>query len=496
MSASSRRDLETELKLTGTPTVLARAFRALKGDTPAPRHTLSVYYDTRDRRLWNRGFTLRLRSEADSHELTLKREGGGLRRGEWTSHLAEPTAHVGLLPPTAPRREIGTVLPEELSPCFVTDVARQKKRITTGGAIVEVSLDEGKVTADDAALPLAELEFELLDGPASDMLRCARALAEAYPLAVETRSKAARGQQLRDDAPPPFSKAARSGLREADGWRGAFATLSAETARHVLANLAAAADGRDPEGVHQLRVGLRRLRSLLTLLPTGFLPSADSLIESAKQALRSLGPARDLDVFLSEMLPPVRTANPEVPGLARLATLAEEHTQTAYDDVGRLIASGPFTLLLVDLLLLAEGQPEVAGSPPPLASSAADLLTKRRRKVLKAGRSFDTLPNEQRHAVRISLKKLRYACDYFQSLYPRSAARPYLSALAEFQDMLGHLNDSVVAPQLADKLAEGDAEGAIGAAVVRGWYSHRLAAVDKRMVAAWRRFAAAPPFWR
>ena len=498
MSGDARCGLEIELKLTGAPAELAAAFRGLGGGTPRPAGTVSTYCDTDDGRLWHRGFTLRLRREKVGHSLTLKREAGDkLRRGEWTARTAEPTANLGLLPADAPRREIGTILPEELRPRFVTDVARRKKELQVDGARIEIVLDNGRIEAGDAERALSEMEFELLDGSLAAMLKTVRTTLRRHALKIETRSKASRGRQLVADAPPPFAKAGKPALRRTDTVGGALAAIVAETAVQILANLAAAEDGRDPEGVHQLRVGLRRLRSALSLLTDARSAPATAFVDDAKWALRALGPARDRDVFVAETLPPVMAANADTPGLARLAALAERQTHAAYEDVRRLLGERRFNLFLVDLLLLAEGEPALARDPDaPLGPLATTLLKKRHRKVLKAGRAFDRLSNPERHEVRIALKKLRYACDYFQTLWPRRTARPYLAAMAELQDTLGRLNDADVATNLAATLAADDPLAAVGAAVVRGWYGHRLRAVDARMVEAWRAFAAMRPFWR
>ncbi len=498
MPGDTRRGVEIELKLTGSPSALTGAFRSLKGERPGSAKTVSTYYDTVDGHLWRRGFTLRLRPAGSDHELTLKRESGGeLRRGEWTSLVAAPIANVGLLPREAPRNDIGTVLPEELHPCFTTDVERTKKRVEVDGAAIEVVLDRGRIAAGDTERALSELEFELLDGSVAALLKSARGVLEKYALRVETTSKAAQGRRLATDAPPPFFKAARLTLRATDRLGDAVSAIVRGTALQIASNLAAAVDGRDPEGVHQLRVGLRRLRSLLSLLADRRPEGVEPLVADAKWALGGLGEARDLDVFLTETLPPVMHGAPDAPGLSRLATRAEDRARTVGEDVQRLIRGKRFNLFLVDLLLLAEGEPALAGDgDTALGPVAGALLTKRHRKVLKAGRAFHRLSNPERHNVRIALKKLRYASDFFQALHARKRVRPWLAAMSELQDMLGRLNDATVAAQIADRIAADDPEAALGAAVIAGWYSHRLQAVEARMVAAWRAFAAMPPFWR
>ena len=498
MPADAARGLEIEIKLAGRAAALRKAFAGLGGPAPRAEKTVSAYYDTADARLWRRGFTLRLRAAGGAHELTLKRaSGAALTRGEWTARVAEPAPHIGLLPAESPRAEIGAVLPEELERAFVSEIARKKKRIEAGGARVEAVLDEGRIAGGGRERAVAEIELELLEGPLAGMLNCARALLAAHDLHVGTLSKAARGRALLADAPVPAAKAERPVFSAAGPLAGAVRAIAAQTAAHIVANLAAAADGRDAEGVHQLRVGLRRLRTLLSLLPENVLPRPPGFADEAKRALRALGPARDLDVFIAETLPPVARANPGTPELARLGALAAERARAAYGEVRGLLAERRFNLFLIDLLLMAEGEPAPEGAADTApAALAGPLLRKRYRKVIRAGRGFGALSPPERHEARIALKKLRYACDYFQSLYPRKAARRWLAAMAKLQDALGRLNDAAVAERLANEIAADDTEARIGAAAVKGWYSHRLRAVDSRTAAAWRKFAAARPFWR
>lgn len=489
---------EIELKLQGAPKDLAAIFGRLQGERRAPTHVISTYYDTADDRLWRHGYTLRLREKNSGHELTLKQERtGAVDRGEWTTQLAEPVPDLGLLPPDAPRGEIGAVLPEELEPRFVSDVERTKADITAEDATIEVSLDTGRIVAGDREQPVAELEFELLSGPVRDMLRHLRTLSAHHPLALATHSKAARGKGLSNGSAPEYVKGSKPNLVETDTIESAMAKVVSVAVSQIMGNLAAAADGRDPEGVHQLRVGLRRFRSAMSLFKPYLSPQATALEQTAKQALNRLGPARDLDVFLLETMPPVLADDPRNPGLLRLVETAEAKRRAAYDDVRSLISDPQFTGLQLDLMIAIESGGLVAGDAGGrLAPIARMLLQKRHAKVLKLGRRFEKMPNAERHAVRIALKKLRYACDYFQGLYQKKATPRYLRRLADLQDDLGRLNDVAVAEQLVDALAGENHDAAIGAALIKGWYRHRLHTVEPQMRHSWREFTEAKTFWR
>jgi hypothetical protein len=104
--------------------------------------------------------------------------------------------------------------------------------------------------------------------------------------------------------------------------------------------------------------------------------------------------------------------------------------------------------------------------------------------------------------VRIALKKLRYATEFFAVLYPTKHTKPYLGALKELQDDLGHLNDVAVAEQLIDGViaqsgagAEAAADLRAGGGLVLGWHARGVADLEPATVRAWKAFAHDEPFW-
>ncbi len=489
---------EIELTLTGKPADLSAIFQELDGDRPRSSRIVSTYYDTHDGRLWRRGYALQLRARDDEFELSLtRRDGKALNRDEWTSIIPEPEVDLGLLPKDAPRGELGAILPEELQPRFASEIERTQRRLYLDRISVEVSLDIGRIVSGERETPVAELGFRLLDGPVAEMFELVKSSLGRRRFTVGARSAAARGMELFDDVPPASVKTAKPELEASDTIDSAVSKIVAVTAAQIMGNFEAAHDGRDPEGVHQLRVGLRRLRSALTLFKPHLAPGAASLAEDMKRALKQLGPARDLDVFLLETMPPVTVGTSEGPGLLKLGGIGEKRRQEAYTDVRRLVSDRRFSRFLLDLLLVAEEGGLVASdSDQYLRPIAVALLQRRHKKVLKLGRHFAQLTYPQRHEVRIALKKLRYACDYFQGLFPKKSTRAYLKRLSSLQDDLGRLNDATVAELLVDELAADDAKAAIGGALIKGWYGHRLQAVEPHMLHAWHEFAEARPFWR
>ena len=494
-----RTALETEFKLTGSHADLRAAFDALDGGPGTLRRLHSTYHDTANHDLWRRGLTLRVRATesavtASRAEITLKEEGGAnVERREWTV----PARAGGLGAyrfPQAVEGQTAGVSEGDLVPRFETDVVRRSKDVCFGDTRAELSLDTGQITAAGRRVDLAELEFELVRGTAAAMLAAARQLLGPHRLGVAARSKAARGVALLG-AVAPTPKAANPAIRAADTVGRAFGKVVGTIAAHLLGNVDAAVAGQDPEGVHQLRVGLRRLRCALLVFGDRANPGLVAIDQAARHALGKLGRARDADVFVVETL---ADRLGERDGEARLESLrraAEGHRVRAYDDVRRLLVGETFNTLLIDVMATAADPLPLVDEPArPLCRAASATLARRHRKVVRTGAGFATLTAPKRHRVRIAVKKLRYACAYLADVYEPESTEHYLACLARLQQRLGSANDAIVAVRLADDLAATSAEGS-GAALVRNWCHDRLAALEPDLRYAWDSFVAAKPFW-
>ena len=228
-------------------------------------------------------------------------------------------------------------------------------------------------------------------------------------------------------------------------------------AAHCAANHDAVLDSRDPEGVHQFRVALRRLRSALVVFKS-VLPADDAawLEGEASELIDLLGPARDWDVFITETLAAVRAARPDDEVLPALDAAAEVERRRAYERA-EVLRAPDYTSFLLSFGRWIEtagwrSRDKRAVLDRPLARMAGRLLDKRHRRLLKRGRDFEGLSDKHLHRLRITLKKLRYAGEFFASQFPEGNPRPYIKALRRLQDDLGRLNDAAVAERLLNGL--------------------------------------------
>ena len=446
---------EIELKLAASAAMLThlRSMGMLQGEGRA-RQFSTIYYDTQDQRLAAAHLALRVRNDGKSCEITVKRgaTGKAISRPEWNAPLDGPQLDLGALPSHAARLVIKAAKGADLGPVFSLAVDRDVRTVAFGPSKIELAFDEGQVTAGDRTAPVSELELELLKGSLKDLLSLVRTLPLGPELYWSTTSKSAVGYRLADGAPPNAVKARSIRLPATIGTRAALRRMVWGSIGQYLANVDALVIFSLPEGLHQMRVALRRLRVALRLAHD-MLDDADAPVLDAEwgAAIGLLGTARDLDVILTRI---GKGPDTETSDDVRRA-LTEERAQ-AYASVVGLIQSASFQQLLIGTAHWAE---HLGGPQPddvPLDQASRGLLKDWRRKLRRKSKHLADLSPEARHRVRIGLKRLRYASEFFTSL-SRDPARKTLDRLrldrlADAQEHLGDLNDLDVGASLGARL--------------------------------------------
>ena len=525
MAMESSAQTEIELKLRGKPEVLQRLWQSLplsgRGESaPKVKDLENVYYDTADLRLRKRGLAFRIRRDGTRFIQTVKTGDTAatavLSRGEWEAEVPSLEPRPEIVDDPEIRAALGLILPGELRPVFTTRVHREVMEVNGTDSlgrlkVIEAAFDRGEIEAAGAKEALAEIELELLEGPPRALYDLALTLQDIAPTQIETRSKSARGYALATGRKPAWYRAKAVKLSPKMRVDDALAAILEACLRHWTANELAALDGSDPEGVHQMRVGLRRFRSALSvfgdLLPTQQL---EWLKTEAKWALGSLGPARDWDVFQSDLLAPLEAERPDDVDLGVLRQAARARQAVAYGQVREAFSDPRYTRFLLRLGGWLEDRSwhcadltaaQHSALDQPLLSLADTLLAKRHRQVMKRGKGFKRLSTERRHELRIAVKKLRYTTEFFRGLYPAKRSEGYLTALRDLQESLGHLNDVAVAEHLLADLTQDAGRGRTAArhhqaaGKVIGWYARALLDFEPDMRRTWKSFAASTPFW-
>jgi len=473
----------------------------------------SVYYDTDEMRLARRGLLLRVRSDGRRFIQTVKSSGsniGGLsKRGEWEVEVGSLEPKPELVPDADVRARIGLILQGGLNPLFETEIRRREivAHEPRGDALVLIAFDSGEVRAETGSLPISEIELELLRGEPVSLYYLALALLDVVPLGIEPSSKAARGYALASGKAPEWKKAKPIMLSRRESLESAMSETFRLCIGHWTDNQAAALDSRDPEGMHQFRVGLRRFRSAITVFRR-LLPGtqAEWLRSEGRWAIQQTGPARDWDVFINELLAPIVRARPEDEDLVMLLERTEAERARGYERAPAPLHSERYCRFMLQLGAWLETQgwqdglnaAQQAALSRPIAPFAARILAERHKRALKLGKGFAKLTTDQRHEVRIALKKLRYSSEFFATLFPRTQVAPYLERLRNMQNDLGHLNDVATAERLLGGMCFRDADPRLSrvCGLVIGWYARLVRENESTSLRDWIAFRDSTVFWR
>jgi inorganic triphosphatase YgiF len=475
------------------------------------RTLANVYYDTEELSLWKKGLVLRVRSVGRHRILGVKTRGlerGGLvSRDECEVALpagAGPASLVAAIPDRRLRRAVGRAAGgRPLVPRVETRFRRSTRRLRYGKAKIELALDVGEVRAGRGRIPIREVELELLRGRPRALYDVALRLAEDVTLRPATLGKAERGFRhlLGDEA--RSSKSIRPDYPRSASLETVLRAVLGEGLRQIAANQTAIEGGTGPEGVHQMRVGVRRLRSALRLF-RGQLPARETreLAHELRWLQRSLGEARDLDVFLGELIEPLARRRPRDRGLAALREAAEARRRKAHATARRTLASDRYATLLLRLGRFVEGdgfrRRAAADLERPARPLAEKLLRKRAASMHRLGDRLDELSIAELHKLRIRAKRLRYATEQLAPLIDARAAKEASRRLSALQDALGHLNDRAVAEALVKRVRsqDGDPKLARAEGFVSEFAARSAARGRKRLERTWRRVAKLGPYWR
>lgn len=357
-----------------------------------------------------------------------------------------------------------------------------------------LSLLEGRLRAASGEHPVCRARMEGVTDPG-----LAIALADTISIAAAPDTLAAAALSLAGRAVPAPAPPA---IAEGHSVSEAFACLLARQAAALLrlAPAAAGADGTEP--VHQMRVALRRLRSVLKLFRRAVDgPATQALLPEMRALSAALGPARDWDVFLSETGAAVGAAFPAERAVARLLAAATHRRDAAYGALAAHLHGPAFRALTIRLAWLAAARPWEEGATAeqaavlakPLAAFAARALDRRLAHLLAPGADLSGLSAEALHALRIEAKRLRYAAEFFAPLYPPRPVRRFVRRVSALQDRLGRLNDATVAAALLAALGRSGQGFAAGA--VRGFIAADHAGSATKVDRAWRRVRRLEPFW-
>jgi inorganic triphosphatase YgiF len=469
---------------------------------PRARRQHSVYFDSPDGDLRRHGAVLRVRSVRRRHILTFKWSGkfagGSFERGEIEAPSPTPEPDLACLGDEIAGLIDAICQGQVLQQVYETDVKRVTYLVHHGVSDIEVAFDKGRILAGDRTLPICEMELELKSGHPADLYQLGVALTEAFPVAIGCQSKSARAALLLSGAPPAAVQAPRINAN-APNVDEAIGLCLNNCISHFLSNWPAFQTGDRVRAVHQMRVAMRRMRSILGVFQRSF-PCAEfvQFRQQAKLIAAALADARDWDVFIDLVAKGPLAAFPNDIGLPLLLIDAEKHRDTGYKTASATLAAAAtsgFILSLQAFIAKHGWRNGPSGDSLPSLTAPSDIffaqhLMRLHRKIMKSGKNFDRMTPYHRHELRKAFKKLRYLIDFFSDLFDlRASNKSYIGVVSMLQDQLGIFNDMTTAEEMVARLHTGGDQTALRATgIVIGWCGRGAAVDDSSLRKAWKKF--------
>ena len=468
------------------------------------------YFDTEDRRLARAGLALRLRAKNGQWEQTLKAASDGSVRRRPHTVSRRDVSGAGLPEPRPEIHSRGDIRPA-LRRALGADAATARSlrlvhssvstrwfvAVDADGTRIAMTLDVGSILAGRSSEAIGELTYELLKGDKHALFTFARAGVEVHGLWLRTASKEWRGERLSRGGGvqlPAF--ATTTALRDSLNGAAIFRKVARACMAQIVPNAGAVAAGTaDEEVIHQLRIGLRRMRTASRDL--GGLrarPWSRNVDAARRRIFHALGEVRDrhpVAEAVQERFAEVMTSDvPSPPG--------------GIQALAALVRGTDFQCAMLDMLDVASCKPKRKGAFPRVGDrprvgprKARRLIDARLEKLYcrlrKDAEDFAQLDASARHGVRKRLKRLRYLAELVSPLYKRRAAKRFVSRLGPAQEALGAYTDLTTALALAQRAGRAaDAPRRAGIRLLRDELSSSVRRCEKPL----REAARATPFWR
>ena len=432
------------------------------------------YYDTADNILAQSGMALRIRKEGETWVQTLKSNGDGMAsRGEQNNILDETQVNEAikadaLYPDLSVYEDLGIEkmilssseedISEKLNRLYITDIERTTRLIRGDSGLVEMAYDEGTVIhGEDSQItkPILELEFELIEGDVSFLFDVAKTWAKRYNLCLSTVTKAERGGLML--AGKEHAEATKANLKKLDLDKKMSQPQFMRAIVHncmlqILPNVSAIAAGStDDNHAHQLRVGIRRLRTALKFFSDFSSQLNPEWGPILKQTFGLLGEYRDHELLQIRTQPMLESKG------APFVDWSTERQSIKIKPIDALRAPD-FQITLLELI---EYTMSPAKRDKPLNKGNAKqqtvkILESLYKKISKASEQFASLNIEAQHDVRKRLKSLRYISEFVSPMYKKKKANAFLKYLEPAQELLGEYNDDIVGQHFYRQKTESD----------------------------------------
>jgi len=462
----------------------------------------AVYYDTPDNVLRDCHMSLRVRQADENWIQTLKSDSVASalnQRYEWETHLVSPNLDLYAL-----RNSIDRIGPwkelisepsvaSALKPIFSTSVERTRwDLVTPDGDEIELVLDQGSINLEERSQVVREIELELKSGSPIKIIDLALTMLNDIPLRLGYESKSERGYRMKAERGYSAVRAIPLQLSPKLNIDQAFVEIFENCLSHIQANQSGVANSEDIDSLHQMRVGLRRLKSALKMFNT-VIQLPEELQADLEWLGDQLGEARDWDVLATSTLPKI---GGDDAAIEKIRAAAVEKAKVKHQAAAAALNSTRYAKFLLRMLQWigvkawrsSSNPKEIKNLNQGLKRFSTKLLLSDRQRLSRRGDDLEDADSHKRHQVRIAAKKVRYDTEFFQSLYPQKETKNYINALSKVQDELGWLNDIAVGQGLLMELQSDNKDLASEAGYVRGYLSARETEGRKEAKKLWKKF--------
>jgi triphosphatase len=468
-----------------------------------------TYFDTPDFYLRRFGTCLRVRKIGTTWIQTLKgiahcngAKGGLHCRDEWESPIEGPHPDLAVLCDMAGDKHKwqkmlrSSKLANSLSPISSTKIKRTAWTLFfSQGDEVECVLDQGTLVSGNKKALISEIKLKLKSGDATRLFDIALALQQDIPIKMGSLSMPDRAYAMLMPQPYAAFKATPIKLRKQMTVNEAFQEITGNCMAQIESNELGVALRYETEGLHQMRVGLRRLRSAFGLFKQ-VLPLPAQLQQEMDWLSGQLGGARDWDVLGDSTLPLIIHAVPNETRLSELVLAVQARVKEEHKIASSAVNSARYTRFMLCMARWLQGPdwPELVSqrNQSRLEAGVWDFAQHQLKRggqgLLKHGQKFAAMGSNERHRVRIAAKKMRYATEFFASLFSRKKVRPYVEALASLQDELGWLNDAAVADRLLKDMQGKQRSLNLSLGFVRGYLASSVNCNNRKLCKLWKKF--------
>ncbi|MFB9355563.1 CHAD domain-containing protein [Sneathiella chinensis] len=226
-------------------------------------------------------------------------------------------------------------------------------------------------------------------------------------------------------------------------------TIFTESQKHLRANFDLFLKTSDAAALMQIRIGLRRLRVAMRVFRSIIHPEVRKKFDREFRYFGSiLGEARDMDVFLTDILKEKCPVPAYEAAYQELRLHGEAMRQEEYDLIRRDLSGGRFSALLKEFDAWSDknwkkklGKTATRQLDQPIVPFALQVIEDGKAELLNMGEDIMELSTEELHQVRKYVKRCRYHLRFFWSLFESERIAVGYRLLAEMQDILGHVND-------------------------------------------------------